>query len=336
MALFQKYPGKKDPKGEEAEEEGLLVARESAIFRLLKASSLHFGSYAFRSAFFERCLDTNVLQALMREKLPAPGWSRRATGAACAAYVDAASVSIEALGALEAEAFAAGHGCRMPALIFEAHAAEEPEVPLLPEELQLLERSNYGLAYTSQVAHSKLQALLVPSHGAPAAAQRKGGGGAPAAADVYPSAGDEDGLLLQNLWIIPSVDDDPQAGAWQLPLACGIVPAVSPTPRPPSTPEKERLRYKRQVSNAVHAAAVNTADALLIGCAAGIPGTCRGREVVTMEEAATIWADVLRGPKPGATTPVDRCFRRIVFCLGRERTERLIRARRALRAAFQL
>eukprot|EP00439_Symbiodinium_sp_Y106_P023097 s1996_g2.t2 len=322
MALFQKYPGKKeccpepsvlqDPKGEEAEEEGLLVARESAIFRLLKASSLHFGSYAFRSAFFERCLDTNVLQALMREKLPAPGWSRRATGAACAAYVDAASVSIEALGALEAEAFAAGHGCRMPALIFEAHAAEEPEVPLLPEEpdpssqrlnfsqeLQLLERSNYGLAYTSQVAHSKLQALLVPSHGAPAAAQRKGGGGAPAAADVYPSAGDEDplsledGLLLQNLWIIPSVDDDPQAGAWQLPLACGIVPAVSPTPRPPSTPEKERLRYKRQVSNAVHAAAVNTADALLIGCAAGIPGTCRGREVVTMEEAATIWADVL-------------------------------------------
>lgn len=162
MALFQKYPGKKDPAGEEAEEEGLLVARESAIFRLLKASSLHFSSYAFRSAFFERCLDTNVLQALMREKLPAPGWSRRATGAACAAYVDAASVSVEALGALEAEAFAAGHGCRMPALIFEAHAAEEPEVPLLPEELQLLERSNYGLAYTSQVAHSKLQALLAP------------------------------------------------------------------------------------------------------------------------------------------------------------------------------
>lgn len=138
MALRKTYPGRTSEKSD--------VAREVAS--LLKTSR-HFGSYAFRGAFNGHCLDTETLASLLRARVAPPLWRRRATGVACATAAPAA-VSLQRLEALEAEAFVAGHGCHCPALLFEAHALEAPDCPLQPTELQLLERSNYGLAYTSK------------------------------------------------------------------------------------------------------------------------------------------------------------------------------------------
>ncbi|CAJ1345909.1 unnamed protein product [Effrenium voratum] len=191
MALFKKYPGKagipkqklrgsKDRMGTEEED-----ARESAIMRLLKAGCLpHFGSFAFRSAFFAHCLDTKVLQALLRAQLAAPLWQRRVAGVACA-RAQPAQVSLQNLGVLEAEGLGAAHGC-LSALLFEAHALEAPDYALSSEELQLLEQSNYSLAYLPPKVRSKLASLLLPQSTWREPPAEK--------ALSYPRAGDEAGL----------------------------------------------------------------------------------------------------------------------------------------------
>ncbi|CAK9001784.1 unnamed protein product [Durusdinium trenchii] len=314
MALFKKYPGKKkdgDDGDRRAEEDDLFLPRESAVFRLLKGGSKHFGSYAFRSAFFSHCLDTNVLKALMCAQIPAPHWQRRVSGVACASSLEQ-EVNLLDWRALDAEAFVAFRGCRCASLIFEAHALEEPECPLLPDELELLERTNYGLAYTSKVVRTKLASLLLPQP------SYKDVAGEHCLADSYPSAGDEDGLLLLDLWVLPS-QEDPRAMAWRLPMAYGLVPAAA---------AKDHRKYKAQVAAAVNSAAVYGCDALLIAAKMGLPGTSKG-EVISPEEAAVIWADVLRSAKGTA-------FKQIAFCLGRDASHHRRRLGRALAAAFGL
>jgi len=336
MALFQKYPGKKkDAQSTSSkkivEEDDLLLARESSILRLLKAGSKHFRSYAFRSAFFAHCLDTNVLKALMCAKVALPRWERRVTGTACCGAAEK-EVSLQALQALEAEAFVAGRGCFTSALIFEAHALEEPDCSLQTDELQLMERTNYPLAYTTKAIRSKLVSLLLPEL---ASRWHEQNDDTASLAESYPNAGDEDGLILLDLWVLPSdlEEDHPTATAWRLPMAYGLVPALTKQSTEKSL--DARLQYKAQVTNAVRSAAVNGCDALLVACSMGLPGTCRGREVVAVEEAAEIWAEVLRGPKGGAP---DRYFKQIVFCFGRgaSNSEWLRRAQRALSTAFNL
>lgn len=81
-----------------------------------------------------------------------------------------------------------------------------------------------------------------------------------------------------------------------MPLAYGLVPGPG--------------RYRAQVATAVHAAALNGCDALLVACSGGVPGTCSGREVVAVEEAAEIWASVL-------CENALQHFKQVVFCFGR-------------------
>lgn len=218
MALCKKYPGKK-------KEEDLFLARESSILRLLKAGSKHFRSYAFRSAFFAHCLDTNVLKALMCARVAVPRWQRRVTGGVACCGAEPA-VSLQNVQALEGEAFVAGHGCVTSGLIFEAHALEEPDSPLLIDELLLLERTNYPLAYTSKEVRSKLASLLLPQlhyHASFNQSEHWGDRNDGSLAESYPNAGDEDGLILLDLWVLPSdlEEDHPTAASWRLPLAHG-------------------------------------------------------------------------------------------------------------------
>jgi len=333
MTLCKKYPGKK-------KEEDLFLARESSILRLLKAGSKHFRSYAFRSAFFAHCLDTNVLKALMCARVAVPRWQRRVTGGVACCGAEPA-VSLQNVQALEGEAFVAGHGCVTSGLIFEAHALEEPDSPLLIDELLLLERTNYPLAYTSKEVRSKLASLLLPQlhyHASFNQSEHWGDRNDGSLAESYPNAGDEDGLILLDLWVLPSdlEEDHPTAASWRLPLAYGIVPVVKGMgPVGQETALLSRRQYKAQVASAVRSTAVNGCDALLVACSTGLPGTSRGREVLSPEEAAEVWAEVLHGPKGGAP---DRCFKQIVFCFGRGAgsSEWLRRTQRALMVAFEL
>merc|ERR1740122_435900 len=113
----------------------------------------------------------------------------------------------------------------------------------------------------------------------------------------YPRAGAEEGLLVENVWVLreregPHFGEEvgcvlPAAGAWPLHVAYGLVPA--PRAGPLAEPEllAARLRYKRQVAAAVQACALASCDGLLIGCAEGVPGG----EIAQV--GAEVWAEVL-------------------------------------------
>ncbi|CAL1133010.1 unnamed protein product, partial [Cladocopium goreaui] len=206
-----------------------------------------------RNAFL---LQRDRLKALMCARVAVPRWQRRVTGGVACCGAEPA-VSLQNVQALEGEAFVAGHGCVTSGLIFEAHALEEPR---------------HFDCCTLEEVRSKLASLLLPQlhyHASFNQSEHWGDCNDGSLAESYPNAGDEDGLILLDLWVLPSdlEEDHPTAASWRLPLAYGVVPAVKGMgPVGQETALLSRRQYKAQVASAVRSTAVNGCDALLVAC----------------------------------------------------------------------
>lgn len=216
---------------------------------------------------------------------------------------------------MECEAIAAAHGCQSPALLVEMHNLEDPEGFISPEETDLLERTNYGLAFTSPAARPKLARGLLGRDPAWVRSGQEVAKETRPPAESYPRAGEEDGLLMQNIWVLRNHQKRAERAAWRLPLVYGIVPGL---PSQKFDFHELRMDYKRQVAAAVKAAALSSCDCLLIGCAGGIPSLGKGG--LSPELGAKIWAEVLLESPASQNIGKDHCalaqyFKLIIFCL---------------------
>eukprot|EP00931_Biecheleriopsis_adriatica_P011064 TRINITY_DN112141_c0_g1_i1.p1 TRINITY_DN112141_c0_g1~~TRINITY_DN112141_c0_g1_i1.p1 ORF type:complete len:361 (+),score=69.87 TRINITY_DN112141_c0_g1_i1:69-1151(+) len=353
--LCQSYPRKsKTGWSQQARKSDLdedIVEGEPSFIRFLKANSRHFRCFAFRSAFWTYCLDSGTLRTCLQEGMPAPVCERRyPRGSTCGGLHVKSMVKVNLLPALECEAIAAAHECFTPGLIFELHAKEdlEGDVRVSPEELVLLEYTNYGLVYTKP-CERKTMARILLGH-CPWQNEESGLNltGTTCPAESFPDAGDEGGLLLQSLWVMRFRHAATEGGAWKLPMAYGIVPATAKDGKilPPTLmwhdlqhlfgigKDEARCLYKKKVEAAVTAAAMSGCDALLVGCAEGFPGTWDGH-VLPPTLAAEVWAEVLHMDGGKAPDAVNQQFKLIVFCLGGSLDgHRRRRTHEALTAAF--
>lgn len=166
-------------------------------------------------------------------------------------------------------------------------------------------------------------------------------------AEAYPSAGEEAGLLVENVWVLRERASReygaeagpflPPSGAWPLAVAYGLVPELGAVIREDSsgTPAAlgaARLRYKRQVVAALQACALAGCDGLLIGCAEGVLGSDVAAHPAA-SVAADVWAEVLLGE--GGRAGMAGFFKVVAFCTGGRTNPRVLAStREALRTAF--
>eukprot|EP00428_Durinskia_dybowskii_P024341 CAMPEP_0170246998 /NCGR_PEP_ID=MMETSP0116_2-20130129/23286_1 /TAXON_ID=400756 /ORGANISM="Durinskia baltica, Strain CSIRO CS-38" /LENGTH=420 /DNA_ID=CAMNT_0010497875 /DNA_START=60 /DNA_END=1320 /DNA_ORIENTATION=+ len=320
--------------------------REGApLIRRLRAGSTHFAHYAFRTTFVSKCLDSGMLQAalgrrfmskagemvLLGEGIAAINARRvaRSSGAACAGGSKHGVVVFTERSALDSAAeMASVHGCHAFSLVFAAHSLEEKHCDRLSaEEAELLARTSYGLAYITQADRCD----LARGYGSEWPDDAGVGAGALVGAAAYPRPGAEEGVAIENIWVLreragADYGEEcgeflPAEGAWPVAFAYGVVrePVAEDASAEVDSTETlaARLRYKRQVAHAIQACAVTGCDGLLIGCAEGV---LRGEMAPRISDtvAAEVWAEVLlgEGGRPGLASH----FRAIAFCLGAGRT----------------
>lgn len=328
----------------------------SSLIRRFRAGSVHFGCYAFRSAFVERCLDSGTLAAFLGQRYAHQGEavllgggvsSLRAqrvaqqNGVVVAGGDDTrqGDITMVELSVLDAAStVSADHSCNMLGLIFAAHVLEDGAADRVSaEEAELLARTSYGLAYLTprDCSHIARTYNAEWPEDSPMSAGCMLG-----QVDNYPRAGTDEGLLVENIWVLreragPQYGQEagpflPPNAAWLLHAAYGLAPALAARSLEELDLRAARLRYKRQVAAAVQACALAHCDGLLVGCAERLPG---GEVVEGM--AAEVWAEVLLG-EPGRAGMASH-FRVVAFCLGgRTDPRRLAAAREALGAAFSL
>jgi len=344
----------------EDEPTGNLSSDGVALLRRLRAGSIHFRCFAFRAAFSHYCLDSGTLRALLgRRYISASGEdvflepgvlalrAHRVThqsGVTCGCH--AGTVVIDESSALDATAgVSARHSCNSAGLIFATHALEEAEANnASAEEVELLARTTYGLAYVAPSIHRDLAGAA----GWDTTREEKWGeeeapGAVLAQADAYPRRGAEEGFAVEHLSVLrahgaggeepgPFLD---RMHTWRLALAYGLVVETGHLSQGAGSVEaaEMRLQYKLQVMAAVKACALAHCELLLVGCGDGILG---GAEAAVSPRArAEVWAEVLLGE--GRMAGLAKNFRAVAFCLGgRADTESRRRTRDVLKAAFAL